>query len=231
MGKSTGGSMTAKVITVFNEKGGAGKTTVAMHLGGTFALRGYKTLIADCDSAGAGSRWASTAPEDKPFPAAVVNLSHSDSRVHVEIQKHIDDYDYIVVDCPPAVEKPHASSALLVSVMAIIPCIPAILDGWMIEAAKKLVRSTQVRNEDLRAYVLANLVRLGSATLPKTVMGDLRKDKDIPLFKSQLSSRVVFAEVPAIGATVHAIPRARSAIAELDALVNEVIRKLNAGGK
>ncbi len=63
--------MTAKVITVFNQKGGCGKTTITMSLAGALTFRGYSCLVVDMDPQGTASRWASAAPEERPFPASV----------------------------------------------------------------------------------------------------------------------------------------------------------------
>lgn len=41
--------MSAKIVTVFNQKGGCGKTTVSMHIAGTLGLRGNKTLLVDME--------------------------------------------------------------------------------------------------------------------------------------------------------------------------------------
>ena len=38
------------VISVSNFKGGVGKSTIALHLAQHFAIRGYRTLLIDCDS-------------------------------------------------------------------------------------------------------------------------------------------------------------------------------------
>lgn len=93
--------MSAKIVTVFNQKGGCGKTTVSMHIAGTLGLRGNKTLLVDMDEQGTATRWASQAPEDKPFPASVIGLAPSGGAMHREVRKFVADYDYIVVDCPP----------------------------------------------------------------------------------------------------------------------------------
>ena len=47
----------SKIVTVFNEKGGCGKTTVACHLAGTFGLRGLDVLVADLDAQQTSAAW------------------------------------------------------------------------------------------------------------------------------------------------------------------------------
>lgn len=92
--------MSAKIVTVFNQKGGCGKTTVSMHIAGTLGVRGCKTLLVDMDEQGTATRWAAQAPEEKPFPASVIGLAPSGGAMHREVRKFMADYDYIVVDCP-----------------------------------------------------------------------------------------------------------------------------------
>ncbi len=84
--------MTAKVVTVFNQKGGCGKTTIAMSLAGSFGLRGYSSLVVDMDPQGTASRWASAAPEERPFPASVISLAPMEGKMHREVKNHIDKF-------------------------------------------------------------------------------------------------------------------------------------------
>ncbi len=84
--------MAAKVIAVVNQKGGAGKTTLAMQLAGTLAQRGATVLVVDADAQGTATRWAASASADAPFPAAVIGLSAAGSHVHREVAQFLDDY-------------------------------------------------------------------------------------------------------------------------------------------
>ncbi|MFX6035817.1 ParA family protein, partial [Acinetobacter baumannii] len=67
----------AKIITVFNQKGGCGKTTVSMHIAGTLGLRGARSLLVDMDEQGTATRWAAQASDERPFPASVIGLAPS----------------------------------------------------------------------------------------------------------------------------------------------------------
>ena len=87
--------MTAKIITVANQKGGSGKTTVAMQLAGTLGRRDHRVLVIDADPQGTATRWASSAEDEKPFPATVAGLSAAGGKVHREVQKFAENYDYM----------------------------------------------------------------------------------------------------------------------------------------
>ncbi|ANA35197.1 hypothetical protein R82526_02529 [Ralstonia mannitolilytica] len=217
--------MSAKIVTVFNQKGGCGKTTVSMHIAGTLGLRGNKTLLVDMDEQGTATRWASQAPEDKPFPASVIGLAPSGGTMHREVRKFVADYDYIVVDCPPAVHSPSSSSALLISDIALIPVVPSPPDLWAAVAAKALAQQAQVTNETLRIRVLANMVQR-RVSLAKQAIEILGDDGDIPLMDSMIGSRSAFRECQAIGATVHGVSGAREAVSEVDTMVDEVLQLL-----
>ena len=97
--------MSARIVAVVNQKGGSSKTTLSIHLAGTLARRGIKSLIVDADPQGTSTRWASSAPDATPFPAAVLGLSAAGEKVHREIAKFKDDYDVIIIDCPPSVDE------------------------------------------------------------------------------------------------------------------------------
>ena len=96
--------MSAKIIAVVNQKGGAGKTTVSMQLGGAFGRRGKKVLVIDAGPQATATRRAASAGDDKPFPATISGLSAAGDKVHREARKYVDDFDIIVIDCPPAAD-------------------------------------------------------------------------------------------------------------------------------
>lgn len=217
--------MTAKVITVFNQKGGCGKTTVAMSLAGAFTLRGYSSLVVDMDPQGTAVRWASAAPEERAFPASVMSLAPMEGKMHREVKNHMETYDAIFIDCPPAMNSAAPTSAMLVSDLALIPVVPSPADIWAAESAKKLAEVAQSTNETLIARVVANMVQK-STSLARDLMELLEEDKDFPLLKSSLGSRAAFREAQIIGSTVHQVPRAKAAVDEVEAMTDEVLALL-----
>lgn len=131
--------MPAKIITVANQKGGSGKTTVSMQLAGTLARRGYRVLVVDADPQATATRWAASASDDIPFPASVVGLSAANEKVHREVRKFIDDYSVIIIDCPPAADSQVPQSTLLVADLVLVPIIPSPLDMWAAVGIKQVI--------------------------------------------------------------------------------------------
>lgn len=218
--------MTCKVITVFNQKGGCGKTTIAMSLAGAIGLRGYSALVVDMDPQGTASRWASAAQEDHPFPASVISLAPMEGKMHRELKNHIDKYDVIFIDCPPAMNSAAPTSAMLVSDLTLIPVVPSPADIWAAESAKRLADAAKANNDGLVARVVANMVQR-STSIAKELMELLAEDEEFPLLKSSLGSRAAFREAQILGSTVHSVPRSNSAIEEVEAMTNEVMSLLH----
>lgn len=213
--------MTAKIITVFNAKGGCGKTTTSMHIAGTAALRGMKSLIIDMDTQGTATKWHREAPDDDEFPARITNLSDLGGKIHREIRHYVSEYDMIVIDCPPAIDSPAPSSAMLVSDLAIIPVIPSPADIWAAKAAQRLTDQIISQNESLIVRMLVN--RMQKTNLISAMLDELAETDGVVLLRSRLGARSAFCECQLSGSTVHGVPGAKKAIEEVDALFNEIV--------
>ena len=69
----------SKIITVFNQKGGCGKSTITMQVSGRLGMLGHKVLIIDLDPQATASIWHeqslnSDSPKQKPFPADIIQF-------------------------------------------------------------------------------------------------------------------------------------------------------------
>ena len=214
--------MAAKVVAVVNQKGGSGKTTLTMQLAGTLAKRGVKVLVVDADSQGTATRWSSSAPEDTPFPAAVVGLSTAGNKVHREVAKFTDDYGLIMIDCPPAVESSVLQSALLIADLALIPIIPSPPDLWAAVGIRQLIETLNTINEDLQARLVINNLE-PRTSLAKEAL-DILPELGIPLLRTILHHRTAYRQSAVFGGMVHHLGRKASpAIREIEALADEVL--------
>ncbi len=210
--------MTAHVIAVVNQKGGVGKSTLAMLLAGALAESGGKVLVADADPQSTALRWASAG---SGFPAAVEDLSGEEGKLHKHLRKRLADYDYIVIDSPPHASAPVTESALRLADLALVPVIPSPPDLWASLRTRDAIAHARHKNPALAARIVVNQAQLNTL-LAQEVLA-LLPEFGIPLLAAQLKSRTAYRQAAALGTTLSALGhRAAIASLEVEALVREV---------
>ena len=217
-------SMAAVIIAIVNQKGGAGKTTTAMTLAASVAHRGLKTLVIDADTQASATTWWSNAPDEQPFPATVINLAATKDKLSVAIKGHLENYDVILVDCPPSIDSPITDSALMVADLAIAPVPASGIDTWASERVSRIANNAKEGlNPDLIFFGLLN--RLKRTTVSKAMAQSLT-ELGFPLLKATLGDRNAYALAPVVGTSVLTLDD-KVAIAEVKALTDEVLGLLN----
>src|SRR5215210_138052 len=218
--------MPAKIISVVNQKGGSGKTTLSMQLAGSLARRGHKVLVVDADPQGTATRWSASPYDEKPFPASVVGLSAASTKVHREVKKFVEDYQYIIIDCPPAADSPVPQSALLVADLALVPIIPSPLDMWAAVGIRHVIENVGDINEDLKARLVINQCQPNTSLAREAL--EVLPEFGIDLCRTYIHQRQAYRQSAVFGQTVHDFgSKATAAIEEMEALTDEVIKLLN----
>lgn len=215
--------MSAYICTVYNQKGGSGKTTTSVNLAGTLGLLGLKVLIVDMDEQGTTTRWIAQSTDPGSFLGTPTNLAKMGGNFTQALRNQIELYDYIIIDCPPAINSPIPSAALMISDLAILPVVPSPADLWAVIAAKELAKSVQFRNPALKARVLLNMFQR-QTSLGRESMAVLEEDGEIPLFATSFGLRAAYRESQLVGSTVHKIPRSKEAVSEVEGLAAEVMQ-------
>jgi len=221
----------SKIVTIFNEKGGAGKTTTACQLAGTLGLRGYDVMVADLDPQQSSTNWISAAPEGTRFPASLWRADKYNSNITAELQIQSSKYDIIIADCAPSIGNPTTWGTLLVSDLAIIPSKLNPPDISALVAAKKMAR--RVHQETGRPFpirVLPNAARLHFKD-DKAALALLMADKEFPPMRSILGDRKAFTRAMQFGVTAHSLPHGEDAVAEIEKLADEVLKYLGMPAK
>ncbi|MDD3266624.1 MAG: AAA family ATPase [Burkholderiales bacterium] len=215
--------MTAKVILLTNQKGGCGKTTLTMNIAGAFGKK-HKVLLIDGDPQGSASRWAASAEDDKQFPCAVMSLANITDKVNREIKKYLNDYEYIFVDCPPAIDNKFTASALLIANLAIVPVIPSPTDLWSAIGIQKLISDVSEINENLGARLLANMCQT-NASIAKEALS-LINEFEFPKFNTDIYQRTAYRQAAAYGSTVLDMDnsKAKTEINNLVAEIKEILK-------
>lgn len=208
---------TFQVISLLNQKGGVGKTTMAVHVATALAQEGAKVLLLDADSQGSALDWAAIRSEAPPF--AVVGLPRP--TLHRDILSFLPDYDAIIIDGPPRVNEV-ARSAILASDLVLIPVQPSPYDIWAAKEIVDLLREASVFNEKLKSAFVINR-KIVNTAIGRDVSAALA-DYQLPVLKSHICQRVGFAESAAQGQTVLETDAQSLASHEIQALIEEIQR-------
>ena len=224
----------AKVICVFNEKGGSGKTTTACQLAGTLGLRGFKVLVADMDPQETASAWLSQ-NGGEGVKAQIWSGHRYGEHVINQIKEFSTKYDIVLADCAPSVEQKSTWAMLLIADLALIPAKLSPPDMAALPSAKRLARKAREETGvNFPVRVLANAVKMHMSD-DKNFFDILLKDKDFPPLNTTLGDRKAYSRSMLYGATAHAVPNGEDAVREIEAVTDSVLKLIGlpktSGGK
>jgi chromosome partitioning protein len=137
-----------KTIAIISQKGGAGKTTLAVHLATAAALAGHSAAIIDLDPQGTAASWGDRRQADMP---EVVSGQASRLSVLIEAAR-TNGADFLVLDTAPNADQTALRAAQAADVV-LIPCRAATFDLEAIQATLTLGQLAQKR-----AYVVLNAI-------------------------------------------------------------------------
>jgi chromosome partitioning protein len=204
------------IISVQNQKGGVGKTTLTVHISYVLASLKKKVLLLDTDPQGSARDWAAARSSEPPF--TVIALDRP--TIHRDLPTLAADYDYVVIDGPPRVSE-LARSGIIASDLIVIPVQPSPYDVWAAQEVINLINEASIFKENLKTLFVINR-KIVNTAIGRDV-GEALATYGVPVAKSQVCQRVALAESAATGQTVLETEPKGQASKEITALVKELL--------
>lgn len=205
------------VISFLNQKGGVGKTTLAVHVADALARRKYRVLVVDADPQGSALDWAAARQGEPRFP--VVGLPKPS--IHKELGVMAQGYEWVVIDGPPRVYEV-ARSAIMASDAVFIPVQPSPYDVWAANEILELFRESDVYRPDVKRAFVVNR-KIANTAIGRDVKDALAEYR-LPVLAAEVCQRVSFADSATLGKTVFDVDPDGLAATEVTALAREIAR-------
>ena len=205
------------VIAFVGNKGGAGKTTLAVNLGAGLA-RYAETAIVDADPQGSSVHWYANSDEVRVTP-----VFPAESELLDQIRDLKGKFAYVIADCPPSVHAPQTDAILKMADVALVPVQPSPVDLWATVHIEQAIADAKQINPGLHAVLVVN--QLESRSTLSQLIREALAEIAVPVANTVVRKRAVYKASALEGRTVFDMgKRGADAAKELDQLIKEVIR-------
>lgn len=208
------------IVSFQSQKGGVGKSTLALSVAYEWMYRGRNVLLVDADPQGTCRVAADVSRERAHEAPTIIGMGATLHRPN-ELPKLAKSYDDVVIDTPAGVGEV-AQSALMVSDLVVVPAAPG-LDAWSVSKTVDLIKMAQQgRRPELQAVLVV------ARKITGTVLGQgarkVLSEAGLPVLKAETCNRVAWSEAPLSGLGLNRYEPHGAAAEELTALVNELAR-------
>ncbi len=211
--------MLSKVITIAQQKGGTGKTTLAVNLALAFIkYHNFKVAIIDTDPQGSLGKWFMIRSEKKisnnnlTFKTASLWGAQYESKILKQ------DHDLIIIDTPPKIES-DARPAIEAANLVLIPVAPSHVDFWATEAIIEIAKKAKRKI----------LIQINRANHRSKLIGQTHeyiKNINISATKTLIGHRQIFISSMGEGKTVVEKQRKSKAVEEIKKISEQILLEI-----
>lgn len=208
----------AHVLTIAQQKGGSGKTTLAVNLAVAFHKAGQRVALLDTDPQGSLGRWFMTRRE-RLGDAGMEFSTASAWGVGYECEKLRKSSDLVIIDTPPKIDS-DLRPALREADLILVPVSSSHVDLWATDGVLDLAARV-----GKPSVIVLNRCKAGTRLAEEIAQAAALLNPDVAA--ARLGQRIVFAET--LGHGLGAADQGRSpARSEVEALAAEIAARLTA---
>ena len=212
--------MLSKVITISQQKGGTGKTTLAVHLAMAFIkYHNLKVAIIDTDPQGSLGKWFMIRTENKVSNENLTFKTASLWGAQYESKTLKNDNDIVIIDTPPKIES-DARPSIEAADLVLIPMAASHVDFW---ATGAIVEIAKKANKKILAQINRSSQR--SKLIDKTK--DFIKSLDLQSTETIIGNRQIYTSSMGEGKTAVEKQRKGNAVDEIKKLSGQILNQLN----
>ncbi|MBW7056326.1 ParA family protein [Paracoccus bogoriensis] len=210
--------MAGRIITVAQQKGGSGKTTMAVNLAVALHGRGYSVALVDTDPQGSMGRWFMERMAAQGEDEALDFSTSSAWGASYESEKLKKRFDFVIIDTPPKIDSDLRPS-LRVADLVLVPVATSHVDLWATEGVLDLARRE-------KAEVLVVLNRTRPNTRLSADVAERAAELGAAVADTRVANRVAYAETLGQGLGVVERSSAGAAQDEIAALTDEILARI-----
>jgi len=205
----------SNIVAVLNPKGGAGKTTLSLHLARALSERA-PTLLVDTDPQGSARDWAEQAGGNA-FPVVGVDRAGA---LKSTVNQLASSYEWVVIDGAAKLEEMGAH-AVSTAHLVIIPVQPSPLDLWACSDLVSQIKQRQAIADGIPTAAF-QITRAKKGTTLAREIGEAVKDYELPLFDGSIHDRTIFAKSLSEGKSALDLEPNGDAAWEINHLVKQI---------
>ena len=211
--------MLSKVITICQQKGGTGKTTLAVHLALAFAkLHNLKIAIIDTDPQGSLGKWFVVRSEKKVSNENLTFKTASLWGAQYESKTLKKDHDIVIIDTPPKIES-DARPSIEAADLVLIPVTPSHVDFWATEAIIEIAKKA-----GKKIFIQINRANERSKLVKKT--HEYIKSINVKSTNTLIGHRQIYASSMGEGKTAVEKQKKSNAVEEIKKLSEQILLEL-----
>ena len=211
--------MLSKVITISQQKGGSGKTTLAVNLALAFIkYHNLKVAVIDTDPQGSLGKWFMIRTEKKVSNDNLTFKTASLWGAQYESKTLKKDNDIVIIDTPPKIEsdaRPSIESADLV----LIPVSASHVDFWATGAIVEIAKKANKK-------ILIQINRSSPRSKLITKTNDFIKSLNLSATKTIIGNRQIFAASMGEGKTAIEKSKKSNAVEEIKQLSEQILSEI-----